>query len=91
MGWHYFWKKGVLFMQTTKNNHVVVTLLPQIYRVTLSLARLVEQMMVETGQLPPERRRVLNRRDLRRDVVKGLQKEIDVVECETAETDVDDV
>lgn len=78
-------------MQTTKNNHVVVTLLPQIYRVTLSLARLVEQMMVETGQLPPERRRVLNRRDLRRDVIKGLQKEIDVVECETAETDVDDV
>ena len=78
-------------MQTTKNNHVVVTLLPQIYRVTLSLARLVEQMMVETGQLPPERRRVLNRRDLRRDVIKGLQKEIDVVECGTAETAVDDV
>ena len=75
----------------TKDNQVVVTFLPQIYRVTLSLARLVEQMMVETGQLPPERRRVLNRRDLRRDVVKGLQKEIDVVECETAETDVDDV
>lgn len=75
----------------TKDNQVVVTFLPQIYRVTLSLARLVEQMMVETGQLPPERRRVLNRRDLRRDVIKGLQKEIDVVECETAETDVDDV